>query len=186
MHSEASSNRAISYPEFSYTPDGWDHSLPLMRASSMVSELSPIVLYLRNVVFPGDVLIIEEPEAHLHPDLQIELVNVLAEIVKIGAQIILTTHSVWILDAVANLVLLSETDGLSDNDADVALSRENIGIWSFNLKNRPKGSVLQEIKFDPDEGGYVTEFDEAATNLHNNWVRIDRRSNKKNEELSDE
>ena len=186
VHSEASSGLAISYPEFSYTPDGWDDSLPLMLASSMVSELSPIVLYLRSVVLPGDVLIIEEPEAHLHPNLQIEFVNVLAEIVKLGVQVILTTHSVWVLDAVANLVLSSDTGKRGDNDAGVALSRENVGIWSFNQKDCPKGSVVREIEFDPDEGGYVTEFDDAAMDLHNNWVRIDRRINKKNEELSDE
>ena len=186
VRSEEPDNQLPSYPDFSYTPRGWSDSLPLMLASSMVSELSSVVMYLRRVLVPGDVLIIEEPEAHLHPNLQIEFVNVLAEIVKARVQIIMTTHSVWILDAVANLVLSSETSELSDNDADVVLSRENVGVWSFNMKNRPKGSVVQEIKFDPDEGGYVTEFDEAATNLHNNWVRIDRRSNKKNEELSDE
>lgn len=55
------------YPTFTYRPRGWTDDLPLMRASSMVSELAPVVLYLRYVVEPGTVLIIEEPEAHLHP-----------------------------------------------------------------------------------------------------------------------
>ena len=57
----------IDYPSFVYRPTNWRRDLPLMNASSMVSELAPVVLYLRHVVQPGDVLIIEEPESHLHP-----------------------------------------------------------------------------------------------------------------------
>ena len=52
------------YPSFDYQPHDWNEPLPLMRASSMVSELAPVVLYLRHLVEPGDVLIIEEPESH--------------------------------------------------------------------------------------------------------------------------
>ena len=49
------------YPNFTYRPDGWNENLPLTRASSMVSELMPVALYLRHLVQRGDILIIEEP-----------------------------------------------------------------------------------------------------------------------------
>ena len=57
------------YPDFRYVfeSDKKEHDLPLMSASSMVSELAPVSLFIRNYVTQGDFFIIEEPEAHLHP-----------------------------------------------------------------------------------------------------------------------
>ena len=90
---EGSENREISYPSFFYLPDGWKEDLPLMRASSMVSELAPVVLYLRHIVRSGVVLIIEEPESHLHPAMQVKFTRLLATAVRSGIRIIMTTHS---------------------------------------------------------------------------------------------
>ena len=184
VHSESSNDLVTSYPNLSYTPRGWNDSLPLMLASSMVSELSPIVLYLRHVVTPGDVLIIEEPEAHLHPDLQVKFVNVLAEIVKADVQIILTTHSEWVLDTVANLVLSSEVDKQSANGTSAGLASRDVGIWSFEPGKQPKGSTVQEIKFDFEKGGFVTEFENVAVDIYNRWAELGNRINKKAGKLS--
>ena len=38
------------YPSFAYRPAKWDSDVSLMRTSSMVSELAPVVLYLRYLV----------------------------------------------------------------------------------------------------------------------------------------
>ena len=96
------------YPSLFYRPIGWDADLPLMNASSMVAELAPVVLYLRHVVQSGETLIIEEPESALHPAMQVELTRLLAAAVKAGIRIIITTHSEWVLEELANLVLMSE------------------------------------------------------------------------------
>ena len=101
-------NSVMGYPIFSYQPDGWKEDIPLMNASSMVSELAPVVLYLRHVVQPGETLIIEEPESHLHPAMQVEFTRQLAAVVRAGVRVIITTHSEWVLDELANLVRVSE------------------------------------------------------------------------------
>ena len=169
----------VGYPEFYYRPTEWKHdNLNLMNASSMVSELAPIVLYLRHVVRPGEVLIIEEPESHLHPKMQVELTRHLAAAVKAGVRIMITTHSEWILDELANLIYISDLpkskrSGIAG--ADQALEPKEVGAWLFEPKSRPKGSVVKEIKFDADYAGFRSGFDEVAIGTHNSYAKIANR-----------
>ena len=166
------------YPVFSYQPTGWKEDMPLMNTSSMVSELAPVVLYLRHVVSPGEVLIIEEPESHLHPGMQVAFIRHLAEAVRSGIRVIITTHSEWVLEELANLVRLSE---LSESDrkgiggADYALSPDQVGTWLFEQKKRPKGSVVKEIPLDVDYGGFRSDYDDVAIGTHNDWATISNR-----------
>ncbi len=158
------------YPTFFYRPRGWKDDLPLMRTSSMVSELAPVVLYLRHIVQRGDVLIIEEPEAHLHPAMQAAFARELARLVHAGVRIILTTHSEWFVEQIGNLVRLS---GLPEGGragipgADVALTPGQVGVWLFTPKGRPKGSVVEEVMLDPDTGIFPTGYDEVSEALYN-------------------
>ena len=80
----------FEYPEIYYELAG--SKLPLHRTSSMVSEIAPIILFLKYVVQRGDLLIIEEPEAHLHPDNQRTLAIAMVRLVRLGVRLIITTR----------------------------------------------------------------------------------------------
>ncbi|MDE0100803.1 MAG: AAA family ATPase [Bryobacterales bacterium] len=166
-----------NYPQFFYRPDGWSSDLVLMRSSSMVSELAPLVLYLRHVVRTGDVLIVEEPESHLHPAMQVQVINLLARVVREGVRIIVTTHSEWILTGLANIVQASRIDGGNGPDGVVApaLPEQQVGAWRFFPDGATKGVVVEEVKMDGD-GMYPSEFDEVAVDLHNRWAEIESRA----------
>ena len=179
LHGSVGMERAETsgYPRFTYRPKGWKGSLPLMNASSMVSELAPIVLYLRHRVSPGNVLIVEEPESHLHPAMQVEFTRQLAALVRSGIRVIVTTHSEWVLEELANIVGrsgLSEKQRKEVSGSDVALSPDQVGAWLFKPNRRPRGSVVEEIRLD-DSGLYRPGFDEVATALHNDWAEISSR-----------
>ncbi len=164
-----------NYPSFTYRPAGWEEELPLMRASSMVSELAPVVLYLRHVIDAGDVLIIEEPEAHLHPAMQTTLARELARLVRSGVRIVLTTHSEWLLEQIGNLVAVSELPeehraGIAG--ADVALAPDEVGAWFFKPVKRPRGSVVEEVNFGSETGTFETDYDEVSRALYNEGATI--------------
>ena len=170
-------SKATGYPRFTYRPEGWKDDLPLMNASSMVSELAPVVLYLRHMVGPGNMLIVEEPESHLHPSMQVEFTRQLAALIQSGIRVLITTHSEWVLEELANIVRRSELPRPSQKGiaaGDVALRSDEVGAWLFRPQRRPKGSVVEEIRLD-DSGLYPTGFDEVATALHNNWAEISSR-----------
>ncbi len=163
------------YPNFTYRPDGWNENLPLTRASSMVSELAPVALYLRHLVGPGDVLIIEEPESHLHPAMQVAFTRELAAAVLAGIRVIVTTHSEWLLEELANLVRLSQIPKAERQEidgGDVALRSDQVGAWLFTPNvRRGRGSTVSEIDID-DSGLYPSDFNDVAVALHNKWAEI--------------
>ena len=166
---------AIGYPSFHYRPATWQRELALMNTSSMVSELAPVVLYLRHVVRKGDVIIIEEPESHLHPQMQVAFTRFLAAVVKAGIRVIVTTHSEWVLEALANLVRLSEVPRPRRSEVDAggpALTPDEVGAWHFEPKLRPKGSVVKEIPLDTVRGTFPAGFGEITEDLYNDWATI--------------
>ena len=166
------------YPSFAYRPASWERDLPLMNASSMVSEMAPVVLYLRHLVGPNDLLIIEEPESHLHPEMQVAFTRELASIVKSGIKVIITTHSEWVLEELANLVLLSELPQESRNGipgAEAALTPAEIGAWLFEPDSQSGGSVVQEIRLDKDSGTFPARYGVVTEELYNRFATISNR-----------
>ena len=164
-------SEAIGVPHFLYRPKGWKHDLELANASSMVSELAPVVLYLRHLLRPGNVMILEEPESHLHPAMQVELTRQLAALVAAGIRVIVTTHSEWLVEELANVVQRSSIP--ESERKGTALAPDQVGVWLFEQKGRPKGSVVSEIRMDED-GLFGTGFDEVASALHNDWADVTR------------
>ena len=161
------------YPDFRYYPEGWKDNLPLMNASSMVSELAPVVLFLRHIIQPNSVLIIDEPESHLHPAMQVEFTRVLAGAVKAGLRVILTTHSEWVVETVGNLVELwgvPESRRESLPGGEYALPPEDVGVWLFQGKEGESGSVVTEVERDLDTGVYGVGYDDVAMALNNEWA----------------
>ncbi len=168
----------ISYPHFTYTPEGWKHPMPLMNASSMVSEIAPVVMFLRHLVNPGTMLVIEEPESHMHPAMQVEFTRQIATLVRAGVRVIVTTHSEWVLEELANIVRRSELPKSRRKEmrhGEFALRPDQVGAWLFKPKRRPKGSVVEEIRFDPDAGGLESDFNEVGRQLYNDWATIGNR-----------
>ena len=167
-----------SYPEFVYRHRETKQDIRLSRASSMVSELAPVVLFLRGIVGSGDTLIIEEPEAHLHPAAQTEMAVVLARLVSSGVRVVVTTHSDWLLHEIGNLMragALSETTGGSEPGPEGFLRPDEVGVWLFRREGDAEGSTIREIPFDSVEGVQPDDYEDVAEQLYNRSADLQNR-----------
>ena len=166
---------AEGYPEFLYRPKDTARPLRMSQSSSMVSELAPLVLFLRGIVRPGDLLIIEEPEAHLHPGAQTAIALTLARLVRVGVRVIVTTHSYWLLQQLGNLILEGELEKLGKPYGQPGewLQREDIGAWLFQ-----EHGTVEEIPFDIVGGIEPLEYGAIAEELYNHTVNLRSRYRK--------
>ena len=87
-----------------------DINLELNVSSSMVKELAPLALYLKYLAKHGDLLVIDEPEMNLHPSAQVEFAEFTAMLVNAGLNVLITTHSPYIVDHLGNLMQAAKSD----------------------------------------------------------------------------
>ncbi len=151
-----------------YTPENIDHEFEMTEVSSMVSEISPIVAYLKYIMYPNlnarlykqnnpCIVFIEEPEAHLHPKNQIALIEVFSKLHKYNIKLIISSHSNYIFNKLNNLVLSK------------ALSYD---IYSpILLLETSEGSISKELKID-DLGVEDENFLDVSEQLYNERERI--------------
>ncbi|MCP5051752.1 MAG: AAA family ATPase [bacterium] len=83
-----------------------DTRIPISAGSSSVKELFSLYLLLKRVDIDSLSVCIEEPEAHLHPNLQRSAALLLAYIVNQGGFLQVTTHSDFLMNQMNNLVKL--------------------------------------------------------------------------------
>lgn len=67
---------------------------------------------------PGNVVIVENPEAHLHPEAQFRLTQLLAKLASRGVQVFVETHSEHVVNAV-RLAVIEEEYALTNNQVSV-------------------------------------------------------------------
>ena len=87
----------------SFSDEILDVALNASFASTGSRQVLPLIIQLfwSN---PGSIILIEEPEISLHPELQIRLLEMFAEAINESKQIILTTHSHFLLQAIGYAV----------------------------------------------------------------------------------
>ncbi len=148
---------------------------PIHLASSMVSELAPLVLFLRDHVRQGDIVIIEEPEAHLHPGAQVSLARAIARMVRENIDLVITTHSEFLITELNNYIRRGSMSPVQRTDAgypqdDFLLPTEVRG-YLFEASAQEKSVKVRPLKVTPEEGIPSDQIDKVSLALHEEFTK---------------
>ena len=144
-----------------------DQLVPLHRVSSMVSEIAPLILYLRHWIGPKSLLIIEEPESHLHPSNQIYLAKCIVDLIRRGVYVLITTHSPYLVEQIGNYL---QASGISDrnrlniqDDKNRYIKLEEIAAYLFDAEHEI--TKIKKIHMSIDNGIEQNQFVDAFESI---------------------
>jgi hypothetical protein len=151
-------------------------SIQVQHASSGQQESLWILnLILSRIVSENKVfLVVEEPEAHLFPDAQKDMVELIALLANAnqGNQVMITTHSPYILTAFNNLMYAPQ---VAEEKGDVVSDILDKDLWlapgrcaAYFMENGALHSIMQEGQIDASaiDGASESIMDTADKLVH--------------------
>jgi len=161
------------YPDIRYVNEAGQFQLH--QVSSMVSEVAPMVLFLKHLIEPGHLFIIEEPESHIDGATQRNLARAIAMMVNAGVRVLVTTHSDFFLNQINNLMLVSRLSSRKRRSigykAIEALDSKNVAAYLFHPGT--EGTQVDRLEIDSDYGIPTESFDTIHRALYDEIVKIE-------------
>jgi hypothetical protein len=147
-------------------------SVEMPITSSVVKELSPLALYLYYFASSNELIVIDEPEMNLHPKAQAKIAEFLGMLVNAGINIIITTHSPYIIDHIMNLIKAYDNENKEEltskfylKNADAFISKDKVAAYLFGNN---------EVKSIIDKDGFIDwhTFSKESETISNLYFEI--------------
>lgn len=123
---------------------GYSYILPIVVSALIAKE--------------GNIIIVENPEAHLHPEAQVRLTYLLAKLVSRGVQVFIETHSEHVVNGL-RLAALKPEYRLSNDDIKIYFFDEDYSIKSLDIEKNGRINNWPKRFFDQ----YQRELAEILT-----------------------
>jgi predicted ATPase len=104
-----------------------------------VSQIFPILLEGLRMRLGGS-LLLEQPEIHLHPALQMQMADYFLSLALSSKRVIVETHSEHIINRLVRRIVEDENNEISDL------------VAIYFVSNGPDGATYEEVKLDPSKG----------------------------------
>ena len=155
----------------------------MSAAASSIKEISPLLFLLKNHPIKKEAICLEEPEAHLHPSMQIQVADLIAECINNGFLFHITTHSDYFMDRLNQLIKLGNirkkdettfkeyctANGLSEK---TFLDGDNVKAYFFHRDDETGKVVIEELPVE--EGGIpMKTFYETVEKMRKQDEQID-------------
>ena len=97
--------------DFFYQKDSIKKELDMNSTATGIKMFGFLqILLLNGTIKEGTVLILDEPEVHLHPKWQLKYAQVIVELVKKGIKVLITSHSPYMIEALQRYGKKSKID----------------------------------------------------------------------------
>lgn len=159
-----------------YKSEGMNEEIPLYLTSSLVTEVSSLLLFLEDKNSHFKTLIIEEPEAHLHLKAQAMMAKILVMILNKNKNVWLTTHSDTFFQQLNNLIKykklpnrleMMQKFGISESEL---LDIEKVKVYQFDALFDK--TVVTEI--EPSDSGFAgNTFNSVIDSIMHEVIELD-------------
>ncbi|MDE6497137.1 MAG: AAA family ATPase [Muribaculaceae bacterium] len=154
-----------------FSPDGSGKKLPMVMGASIVKTLSNLVFFLRHMLSRGDLLIIDEPEINLHPQAQVAMARIIAQMVNHGLRVMVSTHSDYMIREFNNLIMLGNKSEAMEAlatrlgySSDMPLAAQDVAVEA--MKFEEDGRIVGRM-IPVDRNGVEIAAIDVVTNLLN-------------------
>jgi predicted ATPase len=159
LHLATHSSMDLMNLQYSFTRAGEVEDVPY-RATNVgfgITYVLPVIVALLSSS-PGALVLLENPEAHLHPQGQVKMGELIARAASCGIQVVVETHS----DHVLNGILIAVHAGLLEPD--------KIDLHFFQRSNKPDDmsseiispKVNRDGRLDQWPDGFFDEWDKSV------------------------
>lgn len=149
--------------------------------SSTVSELIPLVVFLKRGLIKKDgLLVIEEPEAHLSFKNQKLVAKLIATLLQNKIKVLITTHSDFLIYEFNNLIMRNEilknkgklSDVEFNFDDKVAIDYKKVSLYNFILNNDKSRISRIKINRSGIQSKYIFDSTYSVTKEKNKLLDI--------------
>lgn len=168
---------------FFYQSKDDENETPMYLSSSMINETAPIAMAIISDEGYRR-LIVDEIEASMHPEKQLEIVRFLNRMYRKGMSLVVSTHSDTFVSKINNLYILSHyKQQLKDDNmmADILntlglnmedlINVEDLCVYEFVIQPNGK-SLVKEIKGNEKTGFQFDLFTDSAMKIYDENLRI--------------
>lgn len=135
---------------YGFESKGENKPLENLKAENIgygISYTLPVIVALLSAT-PGTLIIVENPEAHLHPEGQSCLAELMAKVAQNGIQLLVETHSDHILNGI-----LVACKKFGNGHRFEGIDRDKVRIYFMNAKDEQHATKIDQIKIE--EGGVL-------------------------------
>lgn len=124
-------------------------ALPIQITASVVKSMSGLIVYLKHIAQKNDLIIIDEPEINMHPDSQLVLTRVFAQLANAGFRLLISTHSDYVIRELNNLIMGAKNPQVASKlgyQKGELITKDDISVYYFEIDRETQLSMIKNIE----------------------------------------